>query len=395
MGFYLSPLAYGNLFRQRYLSYDFPVLVFTLTTIPFMNSSRFTSPGITRRHLLRQVFAYSAAAALANRIPAFAAPAPVAPTGEGLNFLMLGDFGNAKKYKLTKPAATGPADAVPNLKEGDPNAPSMQGAVAAAMQGYVQSRSLKPEGLFLLGDNFYGTMPGGIASPRWKEGFEDMYPASAFPGPCWAMLGNHDYDEADFHKVAAELSYADANPGTRWSMPAKWYRVDWPAQNPLVTCLILDSNYQNKLAYLTKEEKAKQAAWMETELKKPRAPWTLAFGHHPLYSNGPHGDSAELIAAWLPLFQKYGVAAYFCGHDHDLQHLEFESVRTSFVVSGGGGASITKLKKPERKPYSESTYGFSHLLVTKDKLTLRHIDPAQKQLHAFTRNLAGKVDIIT
>jgi hypothetical protein len=27
-------------------------------------------------------------------------------------------------------------------------------------------------------------------------------------------------------------------------------------------------------------------------------------------------------------------------------------------------------------------------------LTLRHIDPAQKQLHAFTRNLAGKVEII-
>ena len=168
----------------------------------------------------------------------------------------------------------------------------------------------------------------------------------------------------------------------------------------------------NRLAYLTKEEKVKQRAWMETELKKPRAPWTLAFGHHPLYSNGPHGFrglSAELIAAWLPLFQKYGVAAYFCGHDHDLQHLEFEGVSTSFVVSGGGGASITKLKKPERKPYSEteyaahcfhrhwgqSTYGFSHLLVTKDKLTLRHLDPAQKQLHAFTRNLAGKVDIIT
>ena len=171
--------------------------------------------------------------------------------------------------------------------------------------------------------------------------------------------------------------------------------MDWPAQNPLVTCLILDSNYQNRLAYLTKEEKVKQRAWMETELKKPRAPWTLAFGHHPLYSNGPHGDSAELIAVWLPLFQKYGVAAYFCGHDHDLQHLEFEGVSTSFVVSGGGGAAITKLKKPERKPYSESTCGFSHLLVTKDQLTLRHIDPAQKQLHAFTRNLAGKVSIIT
>jgi hypothetical protein len=89
--------------------------------------------------------------------------------------------------------------------------------------------------------------------------------------------------------------------------------------------------------------------------------------HHPLCSNAPHGDSD---ARSLPL-------------------------SPSPSLPRGGGASITKLKKPECKPYSESTYGFSHLLVTKDKLTLRHIDPAQEQPHAFTRNLAGKVDIIT
>ena len=350
-----------------------------------MNTELTMSGSMTRRHLLRQVFAYSAAAAVANGLPALAVP----PPGEnGLHFLMLGDFGNSKKYRILKPGV------VPSPNDGDPNAPSMQTQVAAAMQGYVKSRSITPEGLFMLGDNFYGTMDGGVASPRWKEGFEDMYPASIFPGPCWAMLGNHDYDEENFHKVAAELSYADARPGTRWTMPAKWYRVDYPAENPLVTCLILDSNYHNRLAYLTEDEKKKQQAWMEAELKKPRAPWTLAFGHHPLYSNGPHGDSAELIAAWGPLFQKYGVAAYFCGHDHDLQHLEFEGIGTSFVVSGGGGASITKLKKPDRKIYSESTHGFSHLMVSKDELVLRHINPEQQQLHAFRRDQTGAVEIM-
>lgn len=342
------------------------------------------SSSITRRHLLRQVFAYSAAVALSRRVPALAAP----PANEaGLHFLLLGDFGNSKKYRILKEGT------LPNPNDGDPNAPSAQQNVATAMQGYVKARGFTPEGLFLLGDNFYGTMEGGVASPRWKEGFEDMYPASAFPGPCWAMLGNHDYDEESFRKVAAELAYADAHPGTRWKMPAKWYRVDYPATNPLITCLILDSNYHNRLAYLTAEEQKLQKAWLEAELKKPRAPWTFAFGHHPLYSNGPHGDTAPLIAAWGPLFQKYGVAAYFCGHDHDLQHLEFEGISTSFVVSGGGGASITKLKKPERKIYSESTHGFTHLTVAKDKFVLRHINPEQKQLHAFTRTLAGAVTI--
>lgn len=344
------------------------------------------SSSLTRRHLLRQIFAYSAAAAASARLPL---PGAAPEKEEGLHFLMLGDFGNSKKYRIIKEGAK------PSAKDGNPEAPSMQSKVAAAMQGYVKSQGITPEGLFMLGDNFYGTMEGGVASPRWKEGFEDMYPAEVFPGPCWAMLGNHDYDEESFHKVAAELSYADANPGTRWKMPAKWYRVDYPAKDPLVTCLILDSNYHNHLAYLTEDEKKKQQAWMESELKKPRAAWTLAFGHHPLYSNGPHGDSQELIDAWGPLFQKHGVAAYFCGHDHDLQHLEFEGVSTSFVVSGGGGASITQLKKPERKPYSESSYGFSHLTVTKDKLVLRHLNEEQKQLHAFSRAPDGSVKILS
>ena len=73
------------------------------------------------------------------------------------------------------------------------------------MQEYVKARSIRADGLFMLGDNFYGTMDGGVASPRWKDGFEDMYPADVFPvrvGPCSAI---DDYDE-NFHKVAANSS---------------------------------------------------------------------------------------------------------------------------------------------------------------------------------------------
>ena len=59
-----------------------------------MNSRPLAFPGITRRHLLRQIFAYSAAATLGSRLPAFSAPAA---DGEGLHFFMLGDFGNATR----------------------------------------------------------------------------------------------------------------------------------------------------------------------------------------------------------------------------------------------------------------------------------------------------------
>jgi hypothetical protein len=177
---------------------------------------------ITRRQALRQTFFFSAALALSGRVPRLgAAPA----SSETRHFLMLGDFG-----RIHDPAQS-------------------QQRVATAMQGYAKARGIAPDALFLLGDNFYGEFEGGVNCPRWQSGFEQMYPASAFPGPCWAMLGNHDYDEGSSLKMAAELSYGSAWPGTRWTMPAKWYRVDWPAQNPLITCLVLDSNYHNHYLY--------------------------------------------------------------------------------------------------------------------------------------------------
>lgn len=64
------------------------VSAFTLASNPSMNPSPFASPGATRRHLLRQVFANRTGAALAGRLPAFRAPAP---TKEGLNLMALGD----------------------------------------------------------------------------------------------------------------------------------------------------------------------------------------------------------------------------------------------------------------------------------------------------------------
>ncbi len=351
---------------------------------------------ITRRHALRQTFFYSAALALGSRTVPIEAE-ELSPTDH--HFLMLGDFGShgqnaahtiepqVESSAASEPAAAGAATPEPKI----PWTPQ-QMPVAMAMQAYVQAARIRAEGLFMLGDNFYGPFPGGVNCPRWKTGFEDMYPADVFPGPCWAMLGNHDYDEDSGRKLAAEMEYAEAHPGTRWTMPAKWYRVDWPAKNPVITALILDSNYKNSYIYLTSEEKAKQLKWLTLQLARPRtAPWMVCMGHHPIYSNGMHGDNQGLIKDWAPLFQENNVACYFSGHDHDLQHLEFDGASTSFVISGGGGAHVTKLTKPRRGLFSQSVNGFSHLQVSPEKLTVRHIDPQGQVLHAFSRTPDGRV----
>jgi hypothetical protein len=148
---------------------------------------------------------------------------------------------------------------------------------------------------------------------------------------------------------------------------------------------------------LTPEQQAEQLAWLETELQRPRkTPFLVVMGHHPVYSDGPHGDHPVLIRDWDPLFQKYGVHLYLAGHDHDLQHLEFEGHPTSHFLSGGGGADLydLKLDPSTRGPFARKVYGFSHLSVSPEQLTLRHLDSDGRVLHAFTKTPEGEISIL-
>lgn len=327
----------------------------------------------SRRRFLRQSFAFSALASLGS-LGSLAQAA--AGNDGGADILMIGDWGYLDDHKG-------------------------QTAVAEAMRTYAKRQNIRPEALLFLGDNWYGDLPGGPDSPRWQSQFEDMYPASEFPGKAYAILGNHDYQTMpkDVNKVEAELAYARRGQ-SRFTMPAKWYTFTFPEKNPLITFIALDSNVphpdgpaKDPNFTLTQAEHEQQVAWLEGELKKPRTtPHLIAMGHHPIYSDGPHGDHAVLIRDWDPLFQKYKVPVYLAGHDHDLQHLEFEGHPTSHFLSGGGGADLYKLKiqESQRGPFADKVYGFSHLSVTKDKMTFRHIDPQGQILHMFTKTADGK-----
>jgi tartrate-resistant acid phosphatase type 5 len=104
---------------------------------------------------------------------------------------------------------------------------SQQRALARAMREYATKHGIRVEALLLLGDNWYGSLSGGVDSSRWKDQFEDVYPADVFPGKCYAVLGNHDYEKRPASKAEAELKYA-MNGNSRWTMPAKWYRFSFP-----------------------------------------------------------------------------------------------------------------------------------------------------------------------
>lgn len=351
----------------------------------------------TRRRFLHQTFAFSAAAVLAGcggeqSVPVtttapVTTPAPVAPPVTPsapptvVNLLAVGDWGSQSNI-------------------------TAQTRVAAAMQSYVAANKVSTDAVLMLGDNFYGPLTGGASSTRWKTQFEDMYPASVFNCPFYGMLGNHDYQVEPVDKAAAELAYA-AQGTSRWKMPARYYSIALPANDPIVTIVVLDTNRPNEPAqppppdstYFTPTatDVTAQQEWLQKTLSQaPPTAFRMIAAHHPVYSNGAHGDNNTLIGSVDPLLRKHAPHVYLAGHDHDMQHLEFAGHPTSFVLSGGGGAELAALRDRlvAQGPYAREVHGFTHLQVTATLTTVRMIDDAGNLLHAFQKTPDGTVTMI-
>lgn len=283
--------------------------------------------------------------------------------GAEVNLLIFGDWGNG----------------------GGPE----QTAVAKQAAEYAKKNNIKFDAALLLGDNFYKKMDGGVKDPRWQTEFEKMFDPEVLAMPFYAALGNHDYEG---EKSQMQLEYSRLHPDGRWKMPAKWYRVNLPEKDPIVTVLVLDSNY----AKLSDDEWKTETAWFEKQLQsKDNAGWTIATAHHPLFTAGQHGDTKKIIADWGPILKKGELDFFMCGHDHDLQHIEMPGWSTTFLLAGGGGAKIRPMKRNDRGPFTRSLYGFLHLKVTAETATGTFVTKDGEIPHQFTRSSTGKIEVLS
>ena len=79
---------------------------------------------------------------------------------------------------------------------------------------------------------------------------------------------------------------------------------------------------------------ARQRAWLKRSLSGSKARWKVVVLHHPPYSSGAHGSSAEFrwpFAAW-------GADLVLSGHDHDYERIS--AARMTYVVDGAGGQDL-------------------------------------------------------
>ena len=214
-----------------------------------------------------------------------------------------------------------------------------------------------------LGDNFYSSGMVSPADPRWKTQWEELYDSMKIK--FYASLGNHDWVLSD--SPAAEILYSANSP--TWRMPSPYYTF---TAGP-VQFFALDTN----------EVSEAQLIWLDSELKNSTSKWKVVYGHHPIYSDGEHGDSQTLIRRLLPLLRNR-VDIYLVGHDHILNHIKAEA-GVEFFVSGGGGARTYKVKTVERTLFVQSLNGFAVLEADAGSVTVKFIAGADsKKLYEYT-----------
>lgn len=329
-------------------------------------------PVYSRRDVLKTTLLFSSgmlAGGWASRLQAATTATTFDPTG--IHLLAVGDYGtgNAEQIK-----------------------------VANRMNKFAGKLGSPLTAVLALGDNFYGM----LTPERFEPGFENMYSKEHMDCPFYALLGNHDYgpqydSKQGRLKADMQLDYAKANPQSRWKMPAKWYSFELgqAGKKPLVKVIYLDGNFFE--GALTPQEKIEQRHWLTAEMKKPTdAKWIWMVSHYPLFSHSKVDRSKEranLLREWDTYLRDPRVSLYFAGHDHNLQHLQVDEFKPSFIVSGGGGAGRYEvLESPN--DFSMQTRGFNHIHVTEEKLTVQFINPDGKLLHAFERNLKGETKIL-
>lgn len=206
----------------------------------------------------------------------------------------------------------------------------------------------RPAFLYHLGDIVYHY---GEAE-QYDEQF--LKPFETYPGPIYAIAGNHDTDinpDCDLHYESLEAFYAafcNTCPktiyfGTDSNRKSQVQpHVFWTMESPLATIIGLHTNVP-KYGHITREQKN----WFVKELQNAATLRSdkaiiVCMHHAPYSADTNHGSSKSMIEFLETAFKDAGVKPdiIFSGHVHNYQRFskQYEDGKTlPFIVAGAGG----------------------------------------------------------
>jgi hypothetical protein len=231
--------------------------------------------------------------------------------------------------------------------------------IGSSAQYLVADQIVTRDPMFVLhtGDVIY---PSGQAS-GYDPYFFLPYQTLLRRAPIFPSMGNHDY------VTLSGQPYLDTFylPQDNLSTTERHYSFDWGNAH----FAALDYNDGPSTTQLN---------WLQADLAATNKEWKFVFYHQDIFSSGPHGHEAGIIAKrsiLAPIFASNNVDIVFNGHDHDYERTA-PITNVVYIVTGGGGASLYSLAPPIgfTSAYSQSIY--HHVFVTIDQytLTLQAID---------------------
>lgn len=231
--------------------------------------------------------------------------------------------------------------------------------------------SIDPEFIVSCGDNFQINGVASTTDPLWMVNFENVYKSNSLYVDWYPVLGNHDYKGS----TQAQIEYSKVS--RRWRMTARNYTFTRDINDSVSTRFIFLDTPPLIEDYRTHPEEYPDAnaqdineelKWLKSVLEKSTEQWILVFGHHPIYSaSKKHGNTEEMIEKVKPLLEEYNAQFYFCGHDHDMQHLHEKEGKVEYIVTGTG-SEIRPNSSNEMTRFSISEPGFTIVSLKADTL---------------------------
>jgi len=252
----------------------------------------------------------------------------------------------------------------------------------------AQADDINPQFIVSCGDNFQIAGVTSTTDPLWKSNFENVYTQKSLQVDWFPVLGNHDYKG----NTQAQIDYSNISP--RWKLEDHYYTFVRKINDSISARFIfmdtppLVEQYHTKGGYpdVAAQDTAKQIQWLKDVLANSKEQWKVVFGHHPVYSaSKTHGDTPEMIQRVKPLLEKYHAQFYFCGHDHDFQHLREKGKDVDYVVTGTGGEP-RPCSMDAQSIYSHTAAGFSEVAFHGDSIRVVFMTATGEALYTIERS---------